>query len=350
MLSALLLALLPLSDPPISVVSPKENQVVQRADEGPTPVRVEVSAPSGIGRLTASVRPVRGGAEVAAGELSKAIASAAGSSARFETTLQVPAGGWYRLAIQVDGIAGPVEVARVERFGVGEVFLVAGQSNSANSGEVRLESRDERVAAFDGKSWSLAADPLPGVQDRSDGGSPWPVCGAELVRAWNVPVAFASVGYGGSSIAEWQKDAAAKDRSQKNLYAGLLERAQAIGRFRAILWHQGESDANGGTSTPEYVARFQALRAALQKDLGAPVAWVVAQASFVPGCPQPKMDAVRAAQARLWSEKLALQGPDTDDLQGALRHSVDRIHFSQAGLEAHGKRWAERLVALFQKP
>jgi hypothetical protein len=352
--AALLLAAVPANpagpaDPAVTVKAPLEYEVLQRADAGPTPVKVHVVAPSTIGRLVAIARPSGGGAELARADLATTTAPKQGATADFTAVLELPPGGWYGLAITVDGIAGPVEVGGVKHFGVGEVFVVAGQSNSTNSGEERLGALDARAVAFDGQAWTRAADPMPGVQDGSTGGSPWPACGKALVEAWGVPVALASVGYGGTSMAQWQKNAAPLEGQRKNLYAGLLERAQALGRFRAILWHQGESDAGGGTSSADYVARFRALRDALEKDLGRATPWVVANVSFVPDLPQAPMDAIRAAQAQLWKDRIALQGPDTDDMRGALRHSVDKIHFSKAGLEAHGKRWAERLGVLFPK-
>lgn len=321
----------------------------QRTERATTEVPIEVVAATGIGRLVASARPTAGGAELAHAELEKQPGGRPDSTSSFKAKLALPAGGWYRLAISVDGIAGPVEVAHVERFGVGEVFIVAGQSNSSNYGEVKTASLDERVAAFDGETWSLAADPMPGVQDGSTGGSPWPRCGKELVAAWDVPVAFASCGFGGTSIVQWQKTAAPLEGKKAPLYAALVQRAKALGSFRAILWHQGESDAAGGMSSADYASKFRELRDALTKDTSSSANWVVANVSFVPELDKAKMESIRAAQQALWKEKVALQGPDTDDLLGAMRHSQDKIHFSQAGLEAHAKRWAERLVLLFPK-
>lgn len=337
------------ADPSVKVVQPVERQVFQRAEGRVTQVPVEVTANAAIGRLVATARLASGGPQLAEVELDMARSGTADkSTARFLGNLELPAGGWYRLSVNVDGIAGPAEVAHVERFGVGEVFVVAGQSNSTNHGEEKLPSMDDRVSAFDGKSWTLAADPMPGVQDGSGSGSPWPVCGKALVAAWDVPVAFASCGYGGTSLLQWQKDSAPLQGRPATLQAVLVQRVKALGEFRAILWHQGESDAGGGMTTADYAAKFRALRDAVAKETGSTAPWVVAHVSFVPELAREKMDAIRAAQAELWKEKVALEGPDTDDLLGDMRHK-DRIHFSKKGLEAHGKRWAERLVALFPK-
>ncbi len=353
---ALLCMLFLASDPPITIGIPADRQVFQRSENGKTEVPVRVVAPSAIGRMVATVQRAStdSGTDsapnvLARAELAKTKDGGPGSTSAFEASVTLPDGGWYRIAVSVDGIAGPVEIAHVDRFGVGEVFVVAGQSNSTNYGEERTPSMDDRVSAFDGKHWTLAADPMPGVQDTSAGGSPWPACGKALVEAWNVPVAFASCGYGGTSIRQWQKLASPLEGQKLPLYSALSKRVKALGRMRAILWHQGESDADGGVSTDEYVEKFRALQGDLRKDTGVEMPWVVAHVSYVPGLEAAKMDPIRAAQAQLWKDGVALRGPDTDDMLGALRHSQDKIHFSKSGLVEHAKRWAERLIELFPK-
>jgi hypothetical protein len=46
----------------------------------------------------------------------------------------VPAGGWYTLGVRATVTGRLVAEVLVERVGVGEVFVVAGQSNAANHG------------------------------------------------------------------------------------------------------------------------------------------------------------------------------------------------------------------------
>ena len=73
--------------------------------------------------------------------------------------------------------------------------------------------------------------------------------------------------------------------------------------------------------------------------------WMVAQVSYHtpadPGAPE-----IRAAQAALWKEGLALEGPDTDTLTGSNRQNHGMgVHMSAQGLQAHGKLWAEKVEA-----
>jgi len=92
----------------------------------------------------------------------------AGQSA-FHLEMKMPQGGWYRLDVRLrvkDAILAESAVAHV---GVGEVFVIAGQSNSANHGEERQETKTGLVASGHNGKWRLANDPQPGAS--GNGGS-----------------------------------------------------------------------------------------------------------------------------------------------------------------------------------
>lgn len=335
----------------VEITSPAERSVFQRDAAGLAQVRVVGRAPDGIASVR--LRVLRGdGSDVVTASVATKDDPAPGQLV--ESVLAVPAGGWYTLeasAESADPGATPV-VTRVERFGVGEVFVIAGQSNSTNWGETRTPSQDDLVSAYDGERWSLAADPMPGVQDSSGDGSPWPAFGRLLRTTTGVPIGLASVGYGGTSIRHWQPGVRVElDGKPMELYLALRQRVASLGNVRAILWHQGETDAAADTTTQKYVDCFRTLSSTLRKDTGSDAPWILARASFLPGVPDERRDAIRKAQAQIWHTGLALQGPDTDDMLGPLRHSVDRVHFSGAGLEVHAQRWFALVwTQLFAEP
>lgn len=336
LLSYLLATFVQAAAPGIQLESVAERQVFQRDDQHGADVRVEGSCPDGAKAL--GVRVVRGAQTLAWKPL--ALRDLDGPRQRFEGVVRVPQGGWF--ALELAETETSTALLQRARFGVGEVFVVAGQSNSTNYGEERTPALDDRVSAFDGVAWTLAQDPMPGVQDRSAGGSPWPRFGQLVVQALDMPVAIASTGFGGTSIRAWQKDHEYVTRDERKfvLLTGLSDRLTQIGRARAVLWHQGETDALGSMATEEYVRLFKAMHTDLEKDLDrAPPPFVVAHASFAPELSPEKMERIRAAQTELWKSGVALQGPETDDLQGDMRHSKDHIHFSKKGLEAHAARW-----------
>jgi len=103
--------------------------------------------------------------------------------------IDAPAGGWYQMEIRAvkNGAAGAP--ATVDNVGVGEVFVIGGQSNASFFGRRPQQSRSNNVVFFDGQTWSQCRDPLTTV-DTGKGGSPWCLLGDELERKWNVPIAF----------------------------------------------------------------------------------------------------------------------------------------------------------------
>jgi hypothetical protein len=285
----------------------------------------------------------------------------------FRTSLKVPAGGWYRVEVRaMEGTRVGAEQT-VEHVGIGEVFLVAGQSNSANYGEEKLKTSSGRVAARlgDGR-WQLCQDPQPGAG--GGGGSFVPPLGDALAAEFGVPVGFVSLGVGATSVREWLPKGnpvsvlptitgrmvavgRALWESDGRLFESLSERLSVLGKkgFRAVLWHQGESDAN--QADPSRTLQGYLYRDYLGKVIsesrkvaGWEVPWFVAQASYhVPG--DEFSPEIRLAQRQLWESGAALEGPDTDALTGAYRERDGKgVHFSGAGQREHAARWAKRIT------
>ncbi|MFM8272213.1 MAG: hypothetical protein ACKODX_07735, partial [Gemmata sp.] len=71
--------------------------------------------------------------------------------------------------------------------------------------------------------------------------------------------------------------------------------------------------------------------------------WFVAQVSYhIPG--DEGSPDIRSAQASLWKDKVALEGPDSDSLTGELRDNGGKgVHFSGPGLRAHAAKWADKV-------
>ena len=77
--------------------------------------------------------------------------------------------------------------------------------------------------------------------------------------------------------------------------------------------------------------------------------WFVAQVSYhVPG--DESSPEIRAAQAALWKEHLALQGPDSDSLKSEWRDTGGKgVHFSGPGLREHAARWVEKVAPWLER-
>lgn len=245
------------------------------------------------------------------------------------------AGGWYTIELRALKHGKVVASARVEKFGVGEVFVGAGQSNSTNYGEELTRSTSGMVSTFGGDAWGPAEDPQPGAHDKNKGGSFWPAFGDAMFERYHVPIGVAVTGQGGSSVKHWKPNG--------ELYHWMMMRVSqlGVGGFRAVLWHQGEADVK--MPGEEYEARLANLIRASTASAGWQYPWFVAQASYQdPG--QVSFPDIRAAQEELWDTGIALEGPDTDTLTGEHRdHEGRGIHLSRKGLGAHGKMWADKV-------
>ena len=284
----------------------------------------------------------------------------------FLSRVKIPAGGWYGMEIREGGY--PDNRSQVVKFGVGEIFVVAGQSNSGNYGEKKQSTQTGLVSAFDfeNKKWQLALDPQPGAGGR--GGSIMPILGDGLARNFKVPIGIIAYGQGGTSVREWLPEGSRfpnpptvenkvrkiNDQEWESLgkiYPSFIQRMKEFGKhgFRAVLWHQGESDANQKDPTrtlagPLYEKYLTQLIERTRDELEWPVPWFVAQASYhVPG--DESDPNIRAAQANLWKKGIALEGPDTDQLKGKLRgRDGQGVHFSGPGLHAHANKWMEKVT------
>lgn len=352
----------PPASPSISLSSPVDYQVFQRRTQ--TDGAVEIR-----------------GAAIAAGKVEVRIlgVSLAGplpaswtrlpldpATSHFSAILPTKAGGFYAVEIRATGAHGEATSTTIAHVGVGEVFVVSGQSNSTNYGEVPQKTETRMVTTFDGSTWTIADDPQPGVQDGSRKGSFIPSFGDALYRRYHVPIGIASVGHGSTSVRQWlpagtpvqvmptmtryiNKLPDGTLVSDGVLFNVMIQRIRELGPhgFRALLWHQGESDSHQppehDIDAPTYTRMMTLLIHEARKQVGWDFPWFIAQATYHtpadPSCPP-----IRDAQRSLWQSGLALQGPDTDALGPPYRQNGGAgTHFNDAGLQAHGQLWADKV-------
>ena len=226
---------------------PLDYQVHQRATRTEGKVMVAGSLVKGTGH------PGTLEARIAAGDWRKLAEMAAGAT-EFRGELNAPAGGWYRLEVRVREEGGGAAEGAVEHIGVGEVFVVAGQSNSANHGEEKQQTKTGLAASFHDGKWQLANDPQPGAS--GGGGSFIPAFGDAMAERFKVPVGIVATGVGATSVREWlprgtrfpnpptltgrvTQLADGGWESKGTLFDNLVKRMQEAGPrgFRAVLWH-----------------------------------------------------------------------------------------------------------------
>jgi len=185
------LAALTAAEPGLTLSSPRPDQVWQRDDKAGATVRVEGELALKGGDLAKIEVRIDGGAwqELLAWRWDN---SSGGK--HFSGTTRVPPGS-HELEARVADDARPPTTSPRLRFSVGEVFLVTGQSNSANHGEGRQQAASGHVFTVSPKGeWRPCADPQPGAS--GNGGSFLPALGDEPHRRLGVPVGFLACGGG----------------------------------------------------------------------------------------------------------------------------------------------------------
>src|SRR5258708_6085997 len=223
--------------------------------------------------------------------------SPAGKIAGGKWTAEVSArlaGGQYDIDLRVSGSQA---AAAVNNILVGDLWMLAGQSNMEGVGDLaNVEMPHERVDSFDmTDEWIVAGEPLhtlPAAIDpvhkemnrlaerlsgeklrqliaaRKKGaglGLPFAV---EMVRRTGVPVGLIPSAHGGTSMDQW--DPELKSKGGHSLYGGMLRRFHAAGsKITGVLWYQGESDANPKAS-PLFQSKFERFVQLLREDFSQP--------------------------------------------------------------------------------
>ena len=239
--------------------------------------------------------------------------------------------GWNHLFLRSVGdgmrLFSPLHV------GVGEVFLVVGQSNASGSAvTLFVADSNVRIGQIEPSgtiAWRSGDDPqVPG-----GGGSVWPEVGRRLQERLSVPVAFVNVAVGGSSLADWKPGDENFLRMVKVIVA---LQPQSV---RAILWHQGESD--GKNSETYYYRNLKGLIAAVTNRTGGRrFRWMIATASYDGHHAHQQ---IRAAQQELCADGLAVPGPDTDVIGPDGRESAG-VHFNYKGTLAAAALWYDSIA------
>ncbi len=313
----------------LSIYSPKDYQVFQRASQSTGAIQIAGSMRENCERVEARIV---GHSEF--GSLPEGWQTLSYDSATkgFSGELQLPAGGWYQVDIRALHEGAVIARSTVQHVGVGEVFVTCGQSNSTNygaTGSTRNRTQTGLVASFNGGHWQLCEDPLSGSSDGSEGGSPWTFFGDAMARQHKVPIGITITGHGGAPVQYW------KPGSFPFLW--VMARIHQLGPngFRALLWHQGESNVQ--STTEFYYETLKEIIEATRQVAGWDIPWMVAQVSYR-NPNEPSFASTRDAQQKLWNDGIALPGPDTDTLIGKDRSG---IHLSTRGLQKHGEMWAD---------
>jgi hypothetical protein len=310
-------------------------------------------------------KPLRGHAWAPVGEA---------CSKQFEALLEdLPVGGPYRVELRVRTGRKVAEQLAVEDIFVGDVWILAGQSNMQGIGNLAHAPRPHsKVRAFYMRDeWDMAEEPVHyleeavdifhnGYGDGSDrpsrreldklrrslikGVSPGLAFGLDMRKRTRVPQGLIACAHGGTSMEQWSP--AQRDKDGASLYGAMMRRYEKLGQpVAGILWYQGESDAHPD-AVDRYTKRMVELVAATRRDTNLPrLPWVIVQL----GChasieDQEEWNSVQEQQRRLPETVPYLDVVPAIDLE-----LDDGIHISGKGQQLLGRRLARAANRLVHK-
>jgi Secretion system C-terminal sorting domain/Carbohydrate esterase, sialic acid-specific acetylesterase len=353
---ALLLAISAFSQ--IQISFPLSRMVFQRDNSNNGTIPITGYYQQALDKIEARVVPMQGGTQTG-----------------WQTILNNPQGGWYSGSLTVQGGWYQLEVRGVlngnvvvnndiQRVGVGEVFLVAGQSNGRgwlNYGAAgAADDRVNCVNYFNGNG-SNSGLPQPSFQklDVNANVSPyglsawcWGRLGDLIASRYNVPVMFYNAAWDGTIVKSWKDSknggTAVIPWTGGNYPAGqpygnmrlALNYYASMSGVRAVLWQHGESDNELRTSSANYIADLQAVIAQSRSDYGKNVGWVVARDSYAGPNFGTSSTIINAQNTVIGSTGNVFSGPSTDGIQIP---RPDGVHFQNQGLIDAANAWNSAL-------
>lgn len=221
------------------------------------------------------------------------------------------------------------------------VFIVAGQSLAGNHNGSLSSPASTAV-----QNLNPFTDVLYRMKDEMIGASGTgagcfiPYLGDALISEGRFNrVIFVTPAIGGASVFNWSPAGQLNHR-----LIACIRRCQRLGLpISGILWCQGETDNQIGTTQAAYEASLRAVVAS-SRGAGYTGPWFIAKESIISSVASPT---IVAAQTAVVNPSLGIYGgPNTDSLTGGTNRG-DGTHLTNAGNAANASLWASVLNSHF---
>jgi lysophospholipase L1-like esterase len=364
----------------IKLTSPQERAVYQRDGSGFSKVTIAGNYQKQVDRLEYRLDPI----QPDQGETKDwTILKNLPLNGNFNVVVTVRQ-GWYKLTVrgilngQILGDAGVVN-----RMGVGEVFVIAGQSNAQGvNGIGGIKANDDRVNCYNkindnsfGGTFNITLSDFAKLDENTPiaprGVNPW--CwgrlGDLLANRLKVPIMFFNVALEGTKSEAWAITANGGTAFNPFLSGTIYQNglpyrnmSDVLHYFvpqlgvRAVLWCQGESDnyilsSKQNISATTYKNNLQTVINKTRSETGKAISWVVSLTSATTpnNCPvsicrtaEINNDVIEGQKAVInTANNNVFQGPSTDIIQNPTR--PDGVHFSGVGLSILADEWNNSL-------
>lgn len=325
------------------ITSPARNLVMQRNASGTATITVSAYAHYPYSSVTATLAPIEGNTQPAQDHLFTADQTTQG----FLNTTFAASTGWYKLKLIGTAADGIIDSAIVDRVGIGEVFLITGNSNAMGLPGLGSKNATSNVISFNATNKTLnhenitvAPDgPMPAPQftvlthenlifPNGETSWYWGELGDMLFKKWKTPVLFFNAAWAAANAENYRDAASGKDAY--NLYVGkywpnrqpysnivnTMRYMTASTGIRAVLWSHGENDAQLGFKEEDYFNGIKTLIQNSRRDAGYQVAWYLARNSASNSKPDPYLPVLNAQNRLITTSGLnVFQGPYLDTIQ-----------------------------------
>lgn len=301
----------------------------------------------------------------------------------YQGSIVAPA-GLFRLEVRGIRDEKTISSAFISTVGIGEVFVVAGQSNAMGLPNLGAKGASDRVVSFNAwnRFWNkndalessdkpfptptfstLSATSL--VYPTGETAWCWGELGDYIADRYSVPVAFFNVAIPATVAENWSNTAGglpAKNIFNSTIwpflqpYSNLRNTLQYYNSqfgIRAILWHHGESDAVPlKTPMEAYKQDIQYLIDRSREDFGRNMTWVVARSSISPAGPVPSSEIIQAQNSLIKTPNNNVwEGPNTDSIQSPrpAHGHFENILNSIQGISEYAASWKKQLNDKFFK-
>lgn len=364
MLAVFFLVVIP-SFAQVTVSFPTSRIVFQRSNENNASFVVTGTYKQGIpDRVEAALEPLKEGQGMAT---DWQLVEQSPTGGLFSGTISAT-GGWYKLKVRLIRNGQIGESTEIDRIGVGEVFVVAGQSNARGIQNYGAPpAYEDRVSCFNYLNASFEPNELPEpafshlnadsyIAPYGFSAWSWGALGDLLVARLNVPVLFYNAALEGTTSRAWRESttglatnpyiggAYSNQLPYSQMRVSLRQFASLTG-IRAILWQQGESDTQFELPEPEIVNNLQQVVSQSRYDAGHNISWVMSRVSYN-GTGQTKSAVVNAQNTVINSVSNVFNGPYTDDIQIP---RPDGVHIQGSGLLSLAEAWNNSLTSDFFK-
>jgi Carbohydrate esterase, sialic acid-specific acetylesterase len=222
----------------------------------------------------------------------------------------------------------------VPDVGVGDVFVVAGQSNAVGMTPSLRAATHPWASVLslevfpDGSLFRHADDPLHLASQWF--GSAWPIFMDEVIELTGIPVMMIMTAEGFTGLVtpdHWCPDGVLFKRTVRNIFVGTGRE----NRVTAVLFLQGETDAMNDVLYQDYKPALVAFADALVAELAAPAPVVAAQIGPNSSLHELKLMRIRLAEKEAAAESPnIIPGPCFKDWVG----DPTRLHYTDVDAEA----------------